>query len=52
MTDEDYQREARYIDTLPSDRRRVYLHEAEKARGVEVAAKLRAALIAFWRSIK
>jgi hypothetical protein len=52
MSDEDYQREARYIDTLSTDRRRAYMHEAEKARGVEVAAKLRAALIAFWRSIK
>lgn len=52
MSEQELDKEIKYLDTLTTAQRKDYLYEAERARGIEVAAALRAALIVFWRSIK
>jgi hypothetical protein len=50
MTDEEMHKEVAYIDALPPAQRKIYLHEVEKARGLVVAMRLKAALIALWQA--
>lgn len=50
MSELELQREVSYLDALPSAQRKIYLDEVEKARGVEIMMKLRAALIALWKA--
>jgi hypothetical protein len=50
MSEAELQREVAYLDMLPSAQRKIYLDEVEKARGYEIMLRLRAALVALWKT--